>query len=150
MSHKIAKSVIHSTCLKKQQDLIDHFNQRLEDVKAEAYNNNETPSQTDEGSNSPEEFLQTLESELDFVRAEMEVLRSIDPADAAHQVERGAVVVTDQRIFFIGVSSEEMQIDGQKIFGMSEHAPLYSHMRGLRAGDHFEYNKTKYVIADIY
>ena len=150
MNHKIAKATILSTCLQKQQELIDHFNQRVEDVKAEAYNNNETPSQTDEGSNSPEEFLQTLGEELDFVKAEMEVLRSIDPANAASQVERGAVVVTNQRTFYIGVSSEGLEIDGQKIFGMSEHAPLYSHMKGLHKGDSVEYNKTKYVIEDIY
>lgn len=150
MNHRIAKSTILSTCLHKQQELIDHFNQRVEDVKAEAYNNNETPSQTDEGSNSPEEFLQTLGQELDFVRAEMEVLRSIDPANMATQVERGAVVVTNHRTFFIGVSSEEIEIDGQKIFGMSDHAPLYAHMRGLHKGDSFEYNKTRYEINDIY
>jgi hypothetical protein len=150
MNHRIAKTTILSTCLQKQQELIDHFNQRVEDVKAEAYNNNETPSQTDEGSNSPEEFLQTLGQELDFVTAEMEILRSIDPANVATEVERGAVVLTNHRTFFIGVSSEEIEIDGQKIFGMSDHAPLYAFMRGLRKGDSFEYNKTKYEIKDIY
>lgn len=150
MNHRIAKATILSTCLQKQQELIDHFNQRVEDVKAEAYDNNETPSQTDEGSNSPEEFLQTLGQELDFAIAEMEVLRSIVPSNSADQVERGAVVITNQRTFFIGVSSEGIEIDGQKIFGMSEHAPLYSHMRGLHKGGSFEYNKTKYQIEDIY
>jgi len=150
MNHRVAKATILSTCLEKQQELINNFNQRLEDVKAEAYDKNETPSQTDEGSNSPEEFLQTLGQELDFVRAEMEVLRSIDPANPSVQVERGAVVVTNHRTFFIGVSSEEIEIEGQKIFGMSDHAPLYAHMRGLHKGDSFEYNKTKYEIADIY
>ena len=150
MSHRIAKATILASCIQKQEELIDHFNQRLEDVKAEAYNNNETPSQTDEGSNSPEEFLQTLEHELDFVTGEMEVLRSIDPSNSSVQVERGAVVVTNHRTFFIGVSSEEIEIDGQKIFGMSDHAPLYTYMRGLHKGDSFEYNKTKYEIADIY
>ena len=150
MNHRVAKANILSTCLKKQQELIDHFNQRVEDVKAEAYDNNETPSQTDEGSNSPEEFLQTLGQELDFAMAEMEVLRTIDPANTASQVERGAVVVTNQRTFFISESSEEIETDGQKIFGMSDHAPLYAYMKGLHKGDSFEYNKTKYEIADIY
>ena len=150
MNHRIAKSSILSTCLKKQQELIDNFTQRVEDVKAEAYDMNETPSQTDEGSNSPEEFLQTLGSELDFVRSELEVLRAIDPSDAAVHVERGAVVVTNQRTFFIGVSIEGIEVDGHKIFGMSEHAPLYSLMKGLHKGDSFEYNKTKYQIEDIY
>src|SRR6188768_3248594 len=101
MGHRIAKATILASCIHKQEELIDHYNQRLEDVKAEAYNNSETPSQTDEGSNSPEEFLQTLNQELDFARAELEVLRSINAADAADKVERGAVVVTNLRTFFI-------------------------------------------------
>lgn len=150
MGHRIAKATILTSCINKQEALIDQYNQRLDDVKAEAYNNTETPSQTDEGSDSPEEFLQTLNQELNFARAELEVLRSIDASDPAEQVERGAVVITNLRTFFIGVSTEGLEIDGQKIFGMSEHAPIYSHMRGLHKGDSFEYNTTKYEIADIY
>ena len=150
MGHRITKAEILASCIHKQEELIAHYNQELDNVKAEAYNNTETPSQTDEGSNSPEEFLQTLNQELDFARAELEVLRSIDAGNPADQVERGAVVVTNLRTFFIGVSSEGLEIDGHKIFGMSEHAPIYSHMKGLHKGDTFEYNKTKYEIADIY
>ena len=150
MSQQISKSAILEACLIKQQELIDHFNERIEEVKSEAYSHTETPSQTDEGSDSSEELLEVMGQELRFVRSEMEVLRSIDPANAASQVERGAVVVTDQRIFFIGVSSEDIVINGTKIFGMSEKAPLYSHMKGLKAGDIFQFNATKYQIEAIY
>jgi hypothetical protein len=150
MGHQISKTAILSTCLKKQQDLIDHFTQRIEEVKSEAYSHTETPSQTDEGSDSSEELLEVMGQELRFVRAEMEVLRSIDPGNAADHVERGAVVVTDKRTFFIGVSTEDIEINGVKIFGMSEKAPLYSHMKGLKAGDTFQFNTTKYQIEAIY
>jgi hypothetical protein len=150
MDHKISKAAVLSICLQKQQDLIDNFNERIDAVKAEAYSHTETPSQTDEGSDSSEEMLELMGQELRFVRSEMEILRSIDPANKADHVERGAIVVTDQRIFFIGVSSEEIVVDGIKVFGMSDKAPLYSHMKGLKKGDSFEFNKTKYHIADIY
>ena len=150
MSQQISKSDILEACLIKQQELIDHFNERIDEVKSEAYNHTETPSQTDEGSDSSEELLEVMGQELQFVRSELEVLRSIDPANAATHVERGAVVVTDQRTFFIGVSSEEIVIDGVKIFGMSDKAPLYSHMKGLKTGDTFQFNSTKYQIKDIY
>jgi len=150
MGQQISKDAILSICLKKQQDLIDHFTQRIEEVKSEAYSHTETPSQTDEGSDSSEELLEVMGQELRFVRAELEVLRSIDPGNAADHVERGAVVVTDKRTFFIGVSTEDIEIDGVKIFGMSEKAPLYSHMKGLKAGDTFQFNATKYQIEAIY
>lgn len=150
MNNKISKAAILSVCLQKQQDLIDNFTERIDAVKAEAYSHTETPSQTDEGSDSSEEMLELMGQELMFVRTEMEILRSIDPANAADHVERGAVVVTDQRIFFIGVSSEDIEVDGHKVFGMSDKAPLYSHMKGLKKGDSFEFNKTRYQIEDIY
>ena len=150
MSQQISKSAILTACLNKQQELIEHFNERIDEVKSEAYSHTETPSQTDEGSDSSEELLEVMGEELSFARSEIEILRSIDPANAASQVERGAVVVTDQRTFFIGVSSEDFVIDGVKVFGMSEKAPLYSHMRGLKTGDTFQFNGTKYQIEAIY
>jgi hypothetical protein len=150
MSQRISKAAILEACLKKQQSLIDHFTQRIDEVKAEAYSHTETPSQTDEGSDSSEELLEVMGQELRFARLEMEILRAIDPGNPADKIERGAVVVTDQRIFFIGVSSEEIEIDGIKIFGMSEKAPLYAQMKGLKAGDTFQFNATRYQIKEIY
>lgn len=150
MSNRISKTAILDACLKKQQDLIDHFAQRIDEVNAETQGNTEPPSQTDEGSSSSEDMLELMGQELIFVRSEMEVLRSIDPENSADHVERGAVVVTDQRIFFIGVSSEEIEVEGVKVFGMSDKAPLYSHMRGLKTGDSFQFNTTKYHIEDVY
>jgi hypothetical protein len=150
MSHQISKAAILAACLSKQEDLINHFSERIDEVKSEAFSHTETPSQTDEGSDSSHEMLEVMGQELQFVRNEMEILQSIDPKNAADHVERGAVVVTDQRIFFIGVSSEEVEVDGTKVFGMSEKAPLYSHMKGLKKGDAFQFNNTKYKIEDIY
>lgn len=150
MRHEISKTDILNVCLQKQQALIHHFNARIDEVKAEAFNHTETPSQTDDDTGSSEEMLEVMGQELKLARTEMEILRSIDPADPASQVERGAVVVTDQRIFFIGVSSEGIEVHGTKIFGMSEKAPLYSHMKGLKKGDSFQFNGLKYVIQDIY
>lgn len=150
MSKKISKAAILSACIQKQQDLIDNFNQRLEEAKTDAYSHTETPSQTDEGSTSPEEVLQVMSQELDFVQYEMSVLKAINTDDVCQKVEKGAVVVTDKRIFFIAVSIEEIEVENEKIFGMSEKAPLYGKMKWLKKGDSFEFNKTKYEIEDIY
>lgn len=150
MHKKVSKAAVLAACVKKQQDLIDNFNQRVDEVRDDTFNRSETPSQTDEGSTSPEDLLHVLGQERDFVQYEMGILRAIDPEDGATQVERGAVVVTDKRIFFIAVSSEEIEVEGEKIFGMSEKAPLYAQMRGLKKGDTFQFNNTHYTIEDIY
>lgn len=150
MRSRISKSDILSVCIQKQEELIHNFNDRIDEAKAEVTSHPESPSQSDEGSNSAEEMLHVMEQELAFVRAEMNILRGIDPEDPAVVAERGAVVVTDQRIFFIAVSSEEVDVHGQKVFGMSEKAPLYKLMKGQKTGDTFQFNDTKYKILDIY
>lgn len=150
MSSRISKAVILDACIARQEELIQHFDQRIEEVKADAYSHSETPSQTDEGASAPEEMLEVMGQELRFVKSEMEILRSIDPENPATVVERGAVVVTDKRTFFIAVSSEELDLEGAKIFGMSEKAPLYGHMKGLKKEDSFSFNGMTYHIQDIY
>jgi hypothetical protein len=151
MTHqRILKSDILKACIKKQESLIINFQKRLDDSREDAYSHNDTPSQTDEGSTSPEELLHVLEQELGFVKYEMDILKSMDPDQVSDHVERGAVVVTDLRVFFICVSSEEVIVNDTKVFGMSEKAPLYTQMKGLKAGDSFQFNQLKYQIEDIY
>jgi transcription elongation GreA/GreB family factor len=150
MNKETAKEAILKVCVEKQQELIEHFNKRIEDAQADVTSHPESPSQSTEGFNSANDVLHVMEEELAFVKYEMEILRSLDPSHHSDQVERGAVVRTDQRDFFIAVSSEEVEVNGHKIFGMSEKAPLYAQMRGLKKGDTFQFNATKYKILDIY
>ncbi len=150
MSRETTKEAILKVCLAKQQELIDHFNTRIEDAKVEVTSHPESPSQSTEGSNSAEDVLHVMEQELAFVKYEMDILKSLDPHHHSDHVERGAVVYTDQRDFFIAVSSEEVDVNGKKIFGMSEKAPLYAQMRGLKSGDLFQFNETKYKILDVF
>lgn len=147
---KLSKADILSACLKKQQDLVDHFERQIDETKSIAFEHSETPSQTDEGSTSPDVMLGVLAEELALAQAEMNILRGIDPNDPAAVVERGAVVVTNHRTFFISVSSEEVRVGDSSIFGMSEKAPLYAHMKGLKKGDDFSFNQMTYHIEDIY
>ena len=150
MHRETSKAAILQVCIEKQQELIDHFNERLEEAKAEVTSHPDSPSQSDEGSNSADDLLHVMVQELAFVNAEMEILKSLDPDHISKQVERGAVVCTDQRDFFIAVSSEEVDVNGEKVFGMSDKAPLYAKMKGLKAADTFQFNETIYKIIDIY
>ncbi len=150
MNRELSKAAILNVCIEEQQKLIDHFTKRIEDAKAEFTSHPDSPSQSTEGSNSVDDVMHVMEQELTFVENEMSILKSMDPDHQSDHVERGAVVLTDQRDFFIAVSSEQVEVEGKKIFGMSEKAPLYAQMRGLKAGDSFQFNETKYKILDIY
>jgi hypothetical protein len=150
MSERIAKAAILAACIEEQERLIDNYNQRLEEVQTDAYTHQDSPSQDEETSTTKLDLITTLEEQLGFVKLEMSILDAIDADDQLDVVGRGAVVVTDKRTFFIGVSSEEVDVDGRKIFGMSEKAPLYALMKGLRKGGEFAFKNTTYKILDLY
>jgi len=150
MSERIPKAAILAACIEEQERLIENYNRRLDEVRDDAYAHQDIPSQDEETSASKLDLVNTLEEQLGFVKLEMSILDSIDADDTLDVIGRGAVVVTDQRTFFIGVSSEEVAIDGHKVFGMSEKAPLYGLMKGLRKGGHFSFKNTTYSILDVY
>jgi transcription elongation GreA/GreB family factor len=150
MKKTISKAVIRDTCLQKQQELIDNFSSRVNEMTTDANSQNQSASQSEDRNAGNIEILSTIAGELEFVQREMAFLKSLNPDQVNTIVEPGAVVVTKERTFFIAVSSEKVDVDGQFIFGISTNAPIYSVMEGLKKGDAFEFNGTDYKIENIY
>lgn len=150
MSKILSKQKILDACILKQQDLIDSFQARYSEVKEDVYGKPSSPSQTEDRSSGKMTLLTTLESELSFARLEMGYLKSINPEIEHDTVSPGSVAVTNHRTFFIGVSSEAVDVDGQGIFGISRQAPIYAAMEGKKAGDSFDFRDTHYIIEAVY
>ena len=150
MKGHISKEEILNTCLVKQEELIENFDSRVTEMKADAYSHSESASQTENRTAGKIELLSTLENEKGFAQAELGYLKSLNIKKESTIVEPGAVVITNLRTFFIAVSSEKIEIDGQVIFGISTGAPIYSVMEGLSKGDKYEFNGTAYEIEDVY
>jgi hypothetical protein len=91
-----------------------------------------------------------LGDELAFAQQGLAFLNSLDVTEESSVVEPGAIVITDQLNFFIGVSSEKVEMDGVTIIPISTKAPIYANMRGLAKGGSFQFNETSYVIEDLY
>lgn len=64
-------------------------------------------------------------------------------------VEQGAVVETDNGTLVIGVSIAPMDLDGKKIIGISEVAPIYSQINGKKAGETLQIGNKEYKILSI-
>lgn len=150
MKKTISKQMIRDTCLQKQLELVNSFDNRVNEMTAEANSQNQSASQSEDRNAGNIEILSTMESELEFVQREMAVLKALNPDQVNTVVEPGAVVVTKDRTFFIAVSSEKVDIDGQVIFGISTNASIYSAMQGLKKGDTFEFNGVAYKIEYVY
>lgn len=150
MKKNIAKETILQVCMQKQEELINNFNDRVMERRADASIENQSSSQREDRNAGDAEVLDNLEKELVFAQLELSALKAINPAQKNTNVEPGAVVVTDQRILFIAVSSEKVEVDGEVIYGISTNAPIYSVMQGLAKGDGFEFNGTAYKIEKVY
>lgn len=147
---RIEKAAIYQACLRRQQQLIDHFTDKIEELKKDIFSRENIPSQEDHQPAERIEILDSMEKELRFLQYEMSVLKSLDPEQISSVVEPGAVVVTDQRVFYVCVSIEEIEVEGHAVFGISTKAPLYREMAGKSAGQSFSFNKLVYQILDIY
>jgi hypothetical protein len=125
---RISKNLILHACTIKQQLTIADFEKEIEAIKDEVTAHSETASQEHRGAAEQNSLLVRLEHELLFLKNELMLLESLDEDKISAVVEPGAVVVTDQRIFFISTSIEEVEVNGKNVFGLSTHAPIYAEM----------------------
>lgn len=150
MKSKIVKARIFEACIQKQNDLIYNFKQREAEMNDDTFSQNESPSQSEDRRAGKYELLKAIGDELAFAQEELTYLNTLDVTKENKVVAPGAVVVTEQFVFFIGVSSERVEVDGKTVFGISTKAPIYANMRGLEKGNKFQFNETNYVIEDVY
>lgn len=150
MNKKINKKEILNACIEKQQMLIDNYRQRIADIQTDVYSKNEIPSQSDNRIHNKQEVQRALINQLTFAQQELFILESLKIDGLSEMVAPGSVVDTGKKIFFIGVSSEKVSVQGKELFGISPKAPIYVCMNGLKKGDRFKFNGIDYEINDVY
>jgi hypothetical protein len=136
--------------LRKQNILLTDFEQEIRRLTDEITRGKEMPSQEQAGRTESNELLIRLEHELIFVKQEQTILEGLDVEREFAQVELGAVVVTDQRIFYISSSLETVEVEGISFFGISTQAPIYAGMKGKGVGDFFSFAGVSYRILELY
>lgn len=147
---RIARHEILDACIVKQQLTIDDFEKEVLSLRNEITDHSEIASQEHRGGAERNEMLVRMEKELNFLKNELRVLENIDPDLEHNQVQLGAVVITDQRIFFISTSVELVEVNGHCLYGISTKAPIFASMRGKKTGDAFEHAGVRYLILDVY
>ncbi|MDQ6904115.1 MAG: hypothetical protein M3139_14030 [Bacteroidota bacterium] len=149
MLKNITKKIVLDACMQKQEELVESFETRVNMMTSDTYDQNQSASQSEDRTAGKVDLLNTIKSELAFARQELEYLKTLDANAANTRVEPGALVLTDGMNFFIGVSSEKIEIDDEVIYGISTNAPIYKPMEGLQNGDSFKYNDSAYKIKSI-
>lgn len=147
---KINKSDVLKICIQQQKELIENYNNRIDELKADAFKTNASASQTEDRRSGKVDILNAMEKELSFAQKELTYLDQFDITAENTEVSPGAIVITDQLNFFIGISTDKIEIDGTTIVGISGNAPIYASMKNLHKNDFFTFNERTYHIEDLY
>lgn len=145
-----------------RKDILDKIQQNLERNLSEltqALNDYESASNIDESDTlDPEDLSQQTEFKemqmrmkfhLEQAKAQLTRLQELSNKKV-NSVEAGAIVETDNNLFFIGVSCPAIPMDGKEILGISMETPIYASIRGKAKGDSFKMGKDEHSITAIY
>ena len=146
---KSNKKEIINLCLANQKEQIDNIEKRVNAINDDAISHNQSASQSEDRTAGKVELLNALRTELDFAKQEMAYLKNIDPLIENTNISLGAIVITNQLTFFIAISSEKIEVNGNEIVCISPKAPIYQVMKGLQKGASFAYNEMNYEIEEI-
>ncbi len=149
MKKNITKKMVLDACLQKQEELVQSFEGRVNMMKSDTYSQNQSASQSEDRTAGKVDLLNTYKTELAFASREMQYLKSLDASAENTKVEPGALVLTDGMNFFIGVSTEKVEVEDEDFYGISTNAPIYKSMEGLEKGAKFTFNDTAYKIESI-
>ncbi len=151
---RILRGKLLEACTEKQQVLIDDFNNRISELlQSPGLGNEESYDNQIMGQQSQRiEEVEALHQALKVAREEMDELsRLVAEKPTSHsRVEPGAVVVTDRDTFFVSVSIEQFEVDGEPYVGISTRSPLYLAMKDKQVGDPFRCAGIHYKIVDLF
>lgn len=94
------------------------------------------------------ELMHLFHQQLVKAEVELEFLKRIDFSEKDIALP-GSIVATEKFYFLLGYAAIPFEFEGKRIVGVSIDSPIYSEIRGKKAGDIFSYSNTNYVIKEI-
>ena len=77
------------------------------------------------------------------------ILEKINPEVLTDRVALGSLVTTNGLLLFVSTALPKIVVESTSIIALSPQSPLGTKMMGMKVGDAFEVNGTKYVVQGI-
>lgn len=147
----ILKHHVIQAAQRKLDSMIAGHKDRISDLRSATVRDEiqETASQSERNREADIELLDRFSEQAERLEHERDLLARFDAKDDLETVQPGAVVLTDQRNFLVGVSVEEFQADGRDYQGLSVQAPLFQVLEGHRKGDAVAHQGVSYTITEV-
>lgn len=147
----INKAELYQACL-------NFIEQRLENIK-EAIAQAQAASVDDTKSSAGDKYETTremMQQEIDrnkkqLFEADLQklALKAVENVAVSIIVKNGSLVLTSNGNFYISISAGEINIDGQKIFAISQASPIGKLLIGKKLDDQFSFNGKEFLIKEI-
>jgi transcription elongation GreA/GreB family factor len=90
-----------------------------------------------------------LENQLYALENQWQVLEKININQISQSIIAGSLVQTQDAYFFIAVGLGKISVEEVNVFVISPNSPIGKQFIGLKKGEQFELNGTKYIILSI-
>ena len=110
------------------------------------------------GTLDPDDYSHQSESKDMYLRTKVQLDQAISDLESlknlanhvSSKIEQGAVIETEDAIFFFGTATTTVLLDGKQILGVSPEAPAFNELIGKQTGDHFVLGNKEYKILSIF
>lgn len=149
-AERINKEELVNIIKLKIQDKIKSLENLIAETRA---SNNETKSSMGDKYETGREMLQqeinNLQVQLNEVIKQQSILQKLQIKNS-QKVESGALVQTENGLFFISVPAGELMSENQKVMSVSLDSPLAKAMTGKGKGENFIVNNLCQTIIEIW
>lgn len=144
------KKAIYYKCLNILEDNAETARQTMNEIQHDA---NEAEKEHDVFDGSRSELLRERDiyaEQLQKALDEIQILKKVQFDRLEDKVEFGAVVITNQQKLFIALGLGKVEVNGDQYFVISKDTPIFQRMEGMKQGDTFEFNGTRFEIKDVF
>lgn len=146
----ITKARVHEALLQHQASIIEELEnlrkryQSAIDMDEEDTKDIEDLARQD----STTDLLHHAEMQLAQAENDLMKLKNLLPIQT-ETVTLGSLVITEKYKFYVSIANHSFYVADEEYIGLASDAPLYSFMKGKKAGEQFSFNQQSYTIQQI-
>ncbi|UKT62278.1 3-oxoacyl-ACP synthase [Pedobacter mucosus] len=147
----ILKAQLYQLCLTFIQKRIENIEYSLQQAR-QASNDDTKSSAGDKYETTREMMQQEMDrnSKLLYEAGQQKIaLQQIENVDPAKVVKNGSLVLTSEGSFYISISAGEINFEGEKVYAVSQAAPIGKALIGRKKNESFKFNGKDYLVKDI-
>ncbi|MDG4951244.1 hypothetical protein NLM59_09920 [Weeksellaceae bacterium KMM 9724] len=142
---------ILNTIVQHQQQLVDNLHKALETYETTTDLDEESTIDLDDQSHqaNAQELKLEMNQKLQMEQNDLKHIKSLRLRESS-EVQNGAVIETEEAVYFIGFTFAPIKTDNKTIFGVSLEAPVFMNNEGKKKGDKLVLGDKEQKILNIY